>query len=143
MTSARPYLLRAMYEWLVDNNLTPHLLVDATDSRARVPQQFVEDGQIVLNVAPGAVRDLDLGNDFVSFSARFSGVAHSIVLPVSAVRAVYARENGQGMALGEDTDAPDSTTPVASVEETPVDTAGSDDNSSPRSGRPPHLTLVE
>ena len=101
MTSTNPYLIRALYEWIVDNGCTPHLLVETKDSRVRVPTQFVKDGAIVLNVAPGAVRDLLLGNDFISFNARFGGVAHDVIFPVSAARMIYARENGQGMSLPE------------------------------------------
>jgi stringent starvation protein B len=105
MTSTNPYLIRALYEWIVDNGCTPHLLVETKDPRVRVPTQFVKDGAIVLNVAPGAVRDLLLGNDFISFNARFGGVAHDVIFPVSAARMIYARENGQGMSLPEEPEA--------------------------------------
>lgn len=96
MTARRPYLLRAFYEWLVDNDLTPHLVVDAMLPGVRVPQEFVQDGQIILNVAPRAVGNLELGNEAVSFSARFSGRPHSVIVPIYAVQAIYARENGAG-----------------------------------------------
>lgn len=98
----RPYLIRALYEWLVDNDQTPYFLVDATNDRVRVPARFVEDGRIVLNVAPGAVRDLLLGNDGISFSARFGGHAESIFVPPMAVLGVYSRENGEGMLFPDD-----------------------------------------
>jgi stringent starvation protein B len=101
MTSTRPYLIRAIYEWIVDNHQTPHLLVDAAGEQVRVPQQYVDDGAIVLNVSPSAVRALDLGNEFVRFGARFSGKSYDIEVPVDAVQAIYARENGQGIFLGE------------------------------------------
>jgi stringent starvation protein B len=102
MTSTRPYLLRAIYEWIVDNSFTPHLLVEVGDPRVRVPSAYVDNGVIVLNAGPGAVRDLDLGNEYVTFSARFGGTPHSIVVPLESVQAIYARENGQGMLLGGD-----------------------------------------
>ena len=104
MTSTRPYLIRAMYEWMVDNDCTPYLLVDATQNQVTVPEQHIENGTIVLNVSPGAVRDLDLGNEWILFSARFSGSAIDISFPVHAVQAIYARENGQGIFLGEQQD---------------------------------------
>ncbi len=96
MTPRRPYMLRAFYDWLVDNDLTPHLVVDATLTGVRVPVEFVQDGQIILNVAPRAVGNLELGNDCVSFNARFGGTPHSVIVPVYAVQAIYARENGAG-----------------------------------------------
>lgn len=96
MTPRRPYMLRAFYEWLVDNELTPHLVVDATLNGVRVPTEFIQDGQIILNVAPRAVGNLELGNDCVSFNARFGGKPHSVLVPVYAVQAIYARENGAG-----------------------------------------------
>ncbi|MBM4227424.1 MAG: ClpXP protease specificity-enhancing factor [Gammaproteobacteria bacterium] len=99
MGSNRPYLLRAIHEWIVDNGCTPHLLVDANVTHCVVPQQFVKDGVIVLNISPSAVKDLSLGNEYVMFSARFGGIAREITVPVGAVRAIYARENGQGMAF--------------------------------------------
>lgn len=99
MTSHRPYLLRALYEWIADNGLTPHLLVDATRPQVMVPTHAVKDGRIVLNVAQRAVAGLEMTNDLIRFSARFGGVSHSVSVPVSAVLAIYARENGQGMAL--------------------------------------------
>lgn len=102
MTPSKPYLIRALYDWIVDNGCTPHLLVEAKDERVKVPTQYVKDGSIVLNIAPGAVRDLLLGNDTISFSARFGGVAHEVIFPVSAARMIYARENGQGMSLPDD-----------------------------------------
>ncbi|WP_100752107.1 ClpXP protease specificity-enhancing factor [Vibrio salilacus] len=96
MTPRRPYMLRAFYEWLVDNDLTPHLVVDAEMSGVRVPVEFVQDGQIILNIAPRAVGNLELGNEAVTFSARFSGRPHSVIVPLYAVQAIYARENGAG-----------------------------------------------
>ena len=97
MTSNRPYLLRAFYDWIIDNQLTPHLVVDALFPNTQVPQQHVKDGQIVLNISPSAVQDLLLGNDWISFSARFSGAPHAISFSPDAVLGIYARENGNGM----------------------------------------------
>lgn len=97
MTSTRPYLIRAIYDWACDNNLTPHLLVDATVENVSVPERFVTDGSITLNISPSSVRGLDLGDKWVLFSARFAGSEMNIELPVIAVQAVYAKENGQGI----------------------------------------------
>lgn len=106
MTSSRPYLVRAIYQWVVDNNHTPHMLVDASGDDVQVPVQYVQDGRIVLNVAPQAVEALNLGDDYISFSARFGGRAQDIFVPVHRVMAVYSRENGQGMMFGEDETPP-------------------------------------
>lgn len=97
-TSTKPYLIRAIYEWCVDQGFTPYVAV-AVNGRTEVPRNYVKDGQIVLNLSPDAVHQLVLGNDFLTCSARFGGVAQSISVPVNNVAAVYARENGQGMAF--------------------------------------------
>jgi len=99
MNSSRPYLLRALYEWIVDNQCTPHLLVNSDYPQVRVPPGFASDGQIVLNVSPSAVRYLEMDNQAVSFEGRFGGVAHRLYVPCAAVLAIYARENGQGMVF--------------------------------------------
>ena len=109
MTPSRPYLLRALYEWIVDNGLTPYLLVDATHEDADVPQEFVEDGKIVLNIAPMAVQSLTLENEWVSFRARFSGRPFSVYVPMQAALAIYARENGRGMFFQPEEDEEDDT----------------------------------
>lgn len=96
MTPRRPYLLRAFYDWLAENELTPHLVVDATLPGVRVPDEYVQDGQIILNVAPRAVGNLEIGNEAVTFHARFGGRPHSVIVPIYAVQAIYARENGAG-----------------------------------------------
>lgn len=96
MTPNRPYLLRAFYEWIVDNNLTPYLVVDATMAGVKVPTQHVQNGQIVLNINPSAVGNLLLGNDAVTFSARFGGSPFALYIPQRSVLAIYARENGAG-----------------------------------------------
>ncbi|MFK7829171.1 MAG: ClpXP protease specificity-enhancing factor [Congregibacter sp.] len=99
MNSSRPYLLRALYEWIVDNGCTPHVIVDATIDGVDVPEQYVKDGQIVLNLSPSAVIELQLADDCVSFNGRFGGRPTDIFIPMAAVLGVYARENGQGMAF--------------------------------------------
>lgn len=96
LTPKRPHVFRAFYDWLVENDLTPHLVVDATLPRVEVPQDYVKDGQIVLNIAPRAVADFFIENHRICFSARFSGQALEIVVPMYAVLAIYARENGAG-----------------------------------------------
>ncbi len=106
MSPNRPYLLRAFYDWIIDNKCTPYLVVDATYPAVKVPQQFVQNGQIVLNVLPSAVGNLQLGNDLVTFNARFSGQPFALSIPMKAVLAIYARENGAGtvFTLEEDDD---------------------------------------
>lgn len=96
MTPRRPFLLRAFYDWLLDNELTPHLVVDATLPGVKVPMEFVQDGQIILNIAPRAVGNLELADDSVRFNARFSGKPHNVFVPMYALQAIYARENGAG-----------------------------------------------
>ncbi|WP_336238904.1 ClpXP protease specificity-enhancing factor [Enterobacter chuandaensis] len=96
LTPRRPYLLRAFYEWLLDNQLTPHLVVDVTLPGVLVPMEYARDGQIVLNIAPRAVGNLELANDEVRFNARFGGVPRQVSVPLAAVLAIYARENGAG-----------------------------------------------
>ena len=104
MTPSKPYVIRAIYDWIVDNNCTPHLLVDAESEGVEVPQDYVTDGQIVLNVSPSAVVNLQLSNESVSFSGRFGGVPVDIMVPVDGVIGIYARENGQGMIFDEESD---------------------------------------
>ena len=96
MTPRRPYMLRAFYDWLVENDLTPHIVVYAMLPGLRVPQEFIQDGQIILNIAPRAVGQLELGNEAITFHARFGGRPHSVIVPLYAVQAIYARENGAG-----------------------------------------------
>ncbi|AIA76568.1 peptidase [Halomonas campaniensis] len=102
MKSSRPYLARALYEWLLDNELTPYVVVDATQPGVEVPRQFVQNGQIVLNVAPTAVRDLFMENQAMGFNARFGGQPMQVMIPTPALIAIYARENGAGMVFGHE-----------------------------------------
>ena len=137
-SSTRPYLIRAIYEWCTDNGLTPFIAV-LVDETVRVPNEYVKDGEIVLNISFDATSSLSMGNEYIEFKGRFGGVARDIFVPVSRVVAIYARENGQGMAFpmltgpGTPSDAtaldakPGGLTPVAS---SPAD-------SSPQTPRPP------
>ncbi len=107
MSSTRPYLLRAFYEWIVDNAMTPHLLVKADHPGTVVPKQYVKDGKIVLNISPAAVRGIRIDARGVSFGGRFGGAAYSVSVPVAAVEAIYARENGKGMVFPPEPGDPD------------------------------------
>ncbi len=111
MTSSRPYLLRAIHEWIVDNGLTPYLLVNADYPHVQVPVEHVNNGKIILNVAPEAVQALDLGPTDVRFNARFGGRPMNLFFPVAAVLAIYARENGRGMVFSDSDDNPPPTPP--------------------------------
>ena len=104
MTPNQPYLLRAFYEWIVDNNLTPYLVVNANFPGTQVPQEHVQDGQIVLNISPASTGKLAMGNSELTFEARFAGVARSLVVPCKAVLAIYARENGAGTVFTPEDD---------------------------------------
>ena len=105
----RPYLLRAMHEWMTDNNLTPHIVIDvAASGESRLPMQFAKDGKLIVNVSYSATQDLHIGNDFVGFNARFSGVSHRLDVPILAVLGIYARESGQGMIFANEEQSADS-----------------------------------
>ncbi len=124
LPSTKPYLLRAIWEWCCDNGFTPYIAVQV-NAQTRVPREFIKDGQIVLNIGPGASNKLDIGNEFIEFQARFGGVARQLSVPVGQVSAIYARENGAGMAfeVGADSGYPDNEAVDASVAETPDDDA--------------------
>lgn len=106
MTSSRPYLIRALYQWIVDNGVTPYILVDALVDGVDVPAQHIQDNKVVLNIAPMAVQGLSLDDEFISFSARFSGQSVNLLVPTNAVLAIYARENGQGMMFNDEPESP-------------------------------------
>ncbi len=143
MLSNKPYLIRAFYEWIVDSQCTPFVTVNANDSRCKIPQQFVEDGQITLNVSPMAVREFKVSSDLLEFVASFSGVVYRISAPVSAVLAIYAQENGEGMFFDyeEELDSASSNLTWEGQGERPA--AASSNESTTSSKRPSHLTLVE
>lgn len=136
MTSQRPYLLRAIYAWIVDNGMTPYLLVDAGRPGVGVPPGAIQDGKVVLNVADRAVAGLDMGNALITFTARFQGVSHAVRVPVDAVLMIYARETGQGMGLAEEPFAPD-----AGGDDGDAGPEGGDDAPPPKRGS--HLRIVK
>lgn len=139
MTSHRPYLLRALYEWIADNGMTPHVLVDASHVGVHVPPHTIKDGKVVLNIADRAVAKLELDNESVRFTARFGGVSFPVVVPVGAVLAIYARETGQGMALPEDIAGTGGDPDAAPSAADPPD--GDDDPDPPKRGG--HLRVVK
>ncbi len=128
MTSNRPYLLRALYEWISDNSMTPHILVDAGFNGVDVPQQAVQKGKVILNIDNAAVHELEMGNEWLTFTARFSGRKHAVSVPLDAVLAIYSKENGQGMMFAQDDEPLTPTDPDAGPDK-PV--------------RGPHLTIVK
>lgn len=99
MTSSRPYLIRALYEWILDNESTPYVLIDTDVKGVDVPSEYIKDAQLTLNINPSAVQNISLGNEYISFSARFSGKQTDIFLPIDSVLAIYAQENGKGMVF--------------------------------------------
>ena len=102
LSSNRPYLIRALHQWISDNQLTPYILVDATQQGTQVPTGFVQDGKIVLNIDYQATKNLQITNDFLIFDARFGGSPHHLIIPIHGILAIYCRENGQGMAFEMD-----------------------------------------
>ncbi|MBB3183504.1 stringent starvation protein B [Halomonas fontilapidosi] len=136
MQSSRPYIARALYQWLLDNDLTPYIVVDAEQAGVEVPRQFVQNGQIVLNLAPTAIRDFAMENEAVSFSARFGGRPMQVMVPIEALIAIYARENGVGMVFGHEPVIPAGATEVEeSVDDAPSE-ENDEDDAPPRKGRP-------
>ena len=132
LASTKPYLIRAIYEWCIDQGFTPYLTV-TVDGRTRVPREYVKDGQIVLNLDQEATHQLQMGNDLITFSARFSGVAQALSIPV--VAAIYARENGQGMAF--------EVVPLPPGAEVPLESAPPADEEPPPAGGRSHLTRIK
>ena len=102
MTSNKPYLVKAFYDWIVDNNCTPYIVVNALEEGVEVPQDYVTDGQIVLNLSPVSVKSLSMTLESISFNARFAGVPMSVMVPIPAIMGIYAKENGQGMIFQQD-----------------------------------------
>lgn len=130
--TTKPYLVRAIHEWCIDEGFTPYMSV-VVDARTRVPREHVKDGQIVLNLGPEATHQLAMGNELITFSARFNGVAQGLSIPVANISAIYARENGQGMAfevVPNDGSTPEAVEPVV------------DEPQSTPTGRP-HLTRIK
>lgn len=129
--SRRPYLLRAMHEWITDSEQTPHVVVDAQHPQVDVPRQYVKDGKIILNVSHGATSALKMGSEWLEFSARFAGVTRAVRVPIKAVLGIYARETGQGMIFNESDLTPEP--PNGKPPPTPP----------PEEGRRPHLKVVK
>lgn len=145
MSSSRPYLLRAMYDWVSDNDLTPYVLVDAGMPGVQVPPHTVSNGQVVLNLAMQAVANLDLGDHWVSFKARFGGVSQTVYFPVAATLAIYAKENGQGMMFADEDSGIDAPQPPDSEPDgdgTPSDPDDDSGNKLRKSGAP-HLRVIK
>ena len=143
MTTNRPYLLRAIYDWISDNNLTPYVLVDAGFAGVRVPPQVVKNGQVVLNLAMRAVANLDLGNEWISFQARFSGVSQAIQIPVQAVLALYAQENGQGMMFPAEEEGGDTPPSAPEPDDTTPAPGAADAGGDKPKRSTPHLRVVK
>ena len=144
MSSNRPYLLRALYEWINDNRLTPYILVDARQPGVQVPASSIKDGKVVLNIAMRAVEALDMGNEALSFRARFSGVSQFLVVPVQAVIAIYAQETGQGMMLPPDDGVQAPTTGDDGAQPLPEhDNPDADPPEPPVPGKGPFLRVVK
>ena len=139
MNSSRPYLLRAIYQWIVDNDCTPHLLVNAWADGVQIPMDYVENDKIVLNVGPAAAHRIELGDEAVTFDARFGGRPMSVVAPIAAVLAIYARENGQGMLFTED-DGSDGEADDAAATSADEDNAGDADSGGQRK---PNLRVIK
>lgn len=124
MTSSKPYLVRALYEWILDNDNTPYILVDANGEQVSIPAGIASDGKVVLNLAPTAIQNLEMSNEMVSFSARFNAVSEQIFVPINALLAIYARENGEGMMF-------------------PVDEADAATDSAAAKTKPPTLKVIK
>lgn len=141
MTSQRPYLLRALYEWIADNEMTPHLLVDATRPGVQVPTSAVSEGKVVLNVAERAVAGLEMGNDHIAFTARFGGVSYPVRVPIGAVLAIYARETAQGKAFPDEHEGPAADADALSPDDDGNGGDGGGQPPAPRRGA--HLRVVK
>ena len=131
--SKRPYLIRAMHEWMGDNSHTPHIVVDTSMNGVNVPVEHVKDGKIILNVSDSAAHDLQLTNDAISFRARFSGAPFNVWVPIQSVLGIYARETGQGMVFSQDTEKAEHIEPPELQAEIEVEETRSH----------PHLTIVK
>lgn len=118
MSSSRPYLLRALYDWVLTNNCTPYISVNAFFAEVEVPQDYVRDGIIILNISPQAIEDLTLGDAAVSFEGRFGGISSSVYVPVGAIVSIYAKENGKGMVFEMEREFPPTTDPTSSSPKT-------------------------
>ena len=141
-SSTKPYLLRALYEWCVDNGFTPYLSV-IVDAQTHVPMEYVRDGEIVLNIGPLATSRLHMGNEIIECTARFSGSARELHIPVNAVAAIYARENGQGMSFEVAPTTSDAPAPLAAAPDAPAPSLDDPPEPPPRPGGKPALRRVK
>lgn len=135
MTSRRPYLFRALYDWINDNSMTPYIVVDTSLPDVLVPQEFVQDNRIVLNIGSTATQGLSIGDENILFSARFGGQSMEVIVPMTAVLGIYAKESGKGM-LFTDVDEPRDPND-------PNDPIDPNDDPAPKGPKPPHLTVVK
>jgi stringent starvation protein B len=143
VTSSKPYLIRALYEWILDNGLTPYIMVNADIPGTKVPRQYVKDGQLILNIGPNSSSHLQMTNDRLEFKASFGGSPFNVLMPIAAVQAIYARENGQGMFFGEDIPGGGDNN---GGENLPAGSdSASDDNSAakPAPSKRPHLKIIK
>ena len=146
LTPSRPYLLRALNEWILENDCTPYVVVDAGINGVEVPEEYVTDGQIVLNVMPGAVRDLQITNEALFFSARFGGIPMQVYAPMVAIVAIYAKENGEGMVFGSEAGAPspdDVPPPPKPIRQKPKSVEGSGKKVSKSTVKRPSLKVIK
>jgi stringent starvation protein B len=139
MLSTKPYLVRAFYEWIIDNTCTPYIAISVASPRCTVPQEHVKDGEIIFNIAPQAVRDLKIGNDMLEFKASFSGVVRVISAPIKSILAIYAEENGQGMFFDSEEDEVGGDWPIETASPQKADSSTKDKKQS----APSYLRLVE
>ncbi|MBN4053462.1 ClpXP protease specificity-enhancing factor [Haliea sp. AH-315-K21] len=144
MTSHRPYMIRALHEWILDNNFTPYILVNAFLEGVEVPQDYVKDGQIVLNISPQAIKTLNINNAAIEFEGRFGGIPTNVYAPMHAIMSIYARENGQGMVFESDEPVPEPPAPISGVD-VPSTGSGKIDgkNSKGSKGVKPSLRVVK
>lgn len=141
--STKPYLLRAIYEWCVDSGFTPQILVDTRSEEVEVPSHYIQDNRIILNIHPQSVRDFELGNEYLLFSARFSGKPFAITVPIDSVLAVYSRENGQGIVFQNETENSDSESDSGLVEQQPPESDTKPAPDKPGSKSSNHLKLIK
>jgi len=140
MSSSRPYIVRALYDWIIENECTPYILVNAFADDVEVPQEHVKDGQIILNIAPSAVQSLFIRTEAVDFDGRFAGIPKRVYVPIAAVMGIYAKENGQGMIFDSEANLPKPPSPSG------VDNSGdkkSADSKPSNPGKKPALRVVK
>lgn len=141
-TSTKPYMIRALHEWCVDNGLTPHLLV-AVDAQTHVPMAYVKDGEIVLNLSYSATKNLLIGNEAITFSARFGGVSNNLYVPIGAVRGLFARENGQGMFFQADETETNAVPSNVAEQDSPTEAPTTETIEKAPTAKKPFLKLVK